>query len=228
METGASLRLTDIVLRQHGPSLSLYIPAGQSVALHSEPHADATDLLDVAAGLRRPQSGRFAVDDAVIGELSGQALRRYASGRGILSARFPLKPSLSAADNVLAGADDLTREQAVDLLAETGVTRVDEAAGTLSGEQQWRILLARALRTRPRLVLAEGPMHVLEPRAATAILDLLSDLQAQAGFTLLLAIARLATASYCQRLVRLCDGIVVEDELIGDDPLVRGRVDRIE
>lgn len=158
--------------------------------MYSEPHTDATDLLDVVAGLRPPRSGQLAVDEMAV--------------------------------------DGLTRVQAADLLSGLGVTRLDVPAGTVPGEQRWRLLLARALRDRPRLVLAEGPMAVLDPRAATAILDLLSDVHKQHEFTLLLAVTRLATASYCQRLIRLDDGIVVEDELIGDDPLVRGRVDRIE
>ncbi len=65
-------------------------------------------------------------------------------------------------------------------------------------------------------------------RGATAILDLLMDVHALFGFTLLLTVGRLATASRCQRLVRLVGGAGVEDELIGgDDPWTRDRVDRI-
>jgi putative ABC transport system ATP-binding protein len=239
-ERGVALSLTDVTWRESGnqgaspvPGLSLNVPPGQSLALHSEPSGDTTELLDVIAGLRRPLSGQVQVDGVEAGVLSGQELDRYRLGLGLLSARFPLVPSLSATDNVLAGLADghrdaVTRQRAAQLLALTGVTQLSGPASAVPPEQQRRILIARALRTSPRLVLAEDPTPGLDSRGATAILDLLMDLQTQFGFTLLLAITRLVTASVCQRLVRLAGGAIIEDVLIsGDDPWTRGRIDRI-
>jgi predicted ABC-type transport system involved in lysophospholipase L1 biosynthesis ATPase subunit len=77
-------------------------------------------------------------------------------------------------------------------------------------------------------VLAEDPASSLDSRAATVVLDLLVDVQALYGFTLLLTATRPATAVRCHRLVSLVNGVVVEDEMTaGDDPWTRGRVDRI-
>jgi putative ABC transport system ATP-binding protein len=214
--------------------VSLYVPPGQSLALHSEPVGDSTELLDVIAGLRRPLSGQVTVDGVDVDMLSSQALDRYRLGLGLLSARYPLVPSLSALDNMLAGLlpdgqhGIVTRDRAAQLLATTGVTHPAEPAGAVPPEQQWRALIARALRTSPRLILAEDPTPGLDSRGATAILDLLMDLQAQSGFTLLLAVARVVTSSRCERLVRLAGGGIIEDVLIsGDDPWTRGRIDRI-
>jgi putative ABC transport system ATP-binding protein len=215
------------------PGLTLYVPPGQSLALHSEPAGDSRELLDVIAGLRRPLSGQVSVDGVEVDLLSSQALDRYRLGLGLLSARHPLVPSLPALDNILAGLPDghpgaVTRDRAAELLATTGVTHLAEPAGVAPPEQQWRVLIARALRTSPRLVLAEDPAPGLESRSATAILDLLMDLQAQYEFTLLLAVTRLATASRCERLVQLAGGDIIEDVLIsGDDLWTRGRIDRI-
>lgn len=236
---GAALTLTRVTWRGSdaedtypAPGVSLYVPPGQSVALQSEPGGDATGLLDVIAGLRRPRSGQVTVDDIAVDQLSGPALDRYVASRGLLGSRFPLLPSLSAIDNVLAVLpaghfDPATRERAAQLLAITGVARLDGAAGSLPAEQQWRILIARALLRYPRLLLAEDPAPGLDSRGASIVMDLLTDLHAQFAFTLLLIVARLATAARCQRLVRLAGGAVVEDDLIGDDPETRGRVDRI-
>ena len=237
---GVTLSLTNVTWRESGsggtprPSgITLNVLPGQSLALHSEPTGDATDLLDIIAALRRPLSGQVSVNAVDIGMLSGQTLDSYRLGLGLLSPRFPLVPSLSALDNVLAGLADgrpgaVTHEQAEQLLELAGVTDLAGPAGDAAAEQRWRILIARSLRTSPRLVLAEDPTPSLDSRGATAILDLLTDLQAQAGFTLLLTVTRLATASYCQRLVRLIGGTVVEDVLIsGNDPWTRGRIDRI-
>jgi len=237
---GAALTLTRVTWRASqaddtsaAQGVSLHMPPGQSAALHSEPPGDATELLDIVAGLRRPRSGRVTVDEVAVDGLSGPALDRYRAGRGLLSARFPLLPSLSVTDNVLAALppgriDAATRDRAAQLLAVTGAARLAGPAGALPAGQQWRILIARALLPGPRLVLAEDPAPGLDSRSATAVLDLLMDVHARFGFTLLLTVDRLAGASRCQRLVRLAGGAVVEDELTGgDDPWTRGRIDRI-
>jgi putative ABC transport system ATP-binding protein len=229
VEPGVSLTLTGVAWRDGGDPLTLFIPPGQSVALHSAPASDASDVLDIIAGISRPRSGEVAVDEMRVDQLSGPALERYLAGRGLVSARFPVELSLPALDYVLSGAPDgTTMPEAQRLLDVTGVTDVISAVGTLPAVEQWRVVFARALRGHPRLVLAEDPTPVLDSRSSTAILDLLTDVHAQFGFTLLLTIGRLAMASHCQRLVRLVGGSVVEDELIGDDPQVRGRVDRID
>ncbi len=212
--------------------VTLHVPPGQSVALHSEPPGDAAELLSIIAGLRRPRSGQVRIDEVAIERLSGAALDDYLASRELIHARFPLVPSLSAADNVLAALpggqpDAPMRERAARLLAITGAAHLTGPVGALTAEQQWRVLIARGLRLSPRLVLAEDPAPGLDSRAATAVLDVLMDVQAQFGFTLLLTIDRQATASHCQRLVRLVRGAVVEDELIQDDPWTRDRIDRI-
>jgi putative ABC transport system ATP-binding protein len=202
------------------------------VALHSVPPGDASELLNIVAGLRRPRSGHVRVDEVAVEQLSGPALDEYLASRGLLYTRFPLVPSLSATDNVLAALpagqpDAPVRERAAQLLAITGAAHLTGPVGALTAEQQWRIMIARGLRLNPRLVLAEDPTPGLDSRAATAVLDLLMDVHAQFGFTLLLAIGRQATASRCQRLVRLVRAAVVEDELIKDDAWTRDRIDRI-
>jgi putative ABC transport system ATP-binding protein len=237
---GAVISLTRVAWRDGGADdapgargVSLNVPSGQSVALYGEPPSDTTDLLAVVAGLRRPLSGQVLVGGVEVAGLSGQALDRYRAGLGLLFARFPLVSSLSAIDNVLAGwpgsqPDTATRGRAAELLGITGAGDLSASAGAGSAEQQWRILIARALRTGPRLVLAEDPTPGLDARGATAILDLLMDVQARFGFTLLLSVARLVTAPRCQRLVRMAGASVIEDVLIGgDDPLTRGRIDRV-
>jgi putative ABC transport system ATP-binding protein len=213
--------------------VSLHVLPGQSVALLSQPVSAAADLLDVVAGLRRPRSGRLSVDGVCVDRLGGPELDRYRAGRGLLSARFPLLSTLSVTDNVLAARlsgriDAATRARAARLLAITGAAHLAGPVSALPTEQQWRILIARALLPSPRLMLAEDPTPGLDARSGTAILDLLMDAQARFGFTLLLTTARLATAIRCQRLVNLVDGVVTEEELTGgDDVWTRDRIDRI-
>ena len=136
-------------------------------------------------------------------------------------------------DNVLAPllagrVDGPTRERAARLLDLTGAAGVAGPVRRLSGEQQWRIMIARALVSSPRLVLAEDPASSLDAQAAARVLDVLTDTHATFGFTLVLAAGRLSTAIRCQRQVSLVNGAVVEDEMTsGDDPWTRNRIDRI-
>jgi putative ABC transport system ATP-binding protein len=214
--------------------ITLQVAPGQSVALHSSADSADVSLLDVIAGLARPRSGQVTVGEVAVDRLTGSAMERYRGDRGLLSARFPLLSSLSVTDNVLAGlgsrrADAAARERAAALLVVSASGHLAaRRVETLSAEQQWRILIARALLSAPRLVLAEDPAPGLTAPSAARVLDLLMDAHDRFGFTLLLATSRIAAAVRCQRLVSLADGMVQADELVGDDdPWTRGRVDRI-
>jgi putative ABC transport system ATP-binding protein len=235
--SGVAVTLTGVIIHSSVPAaagISLQIPAGQTVALHSHVDGTAVDTLDVVAGLRRPRSGQVVVGSAAVHRLGGAAMERYRANRGLLSQRFPLLSSLSVTDNVLAASrsrrgDARARERAAELLLLTGTGHLASApVEALTAEQQWRILIARALQPAPRLVLAEDPTPILKPRSAARILDLLMDAHGRYGFTLLLATDRLATGARCRRLVTLAGGMVTADELSADDdPWTRGRVDRI-
>jgi len=236
---GAAVRLTGVLDwnerrgRLPAAGISLVVPPGQSVALHSRDDSTAVSVLDVVAGLRRPRQGQVTVDGVAVHRLSGPAMERYRGERGIITDRFPLLSSLSVTDNVLAALRSrrvgaAARARAAELLGTTDAASLAaRRVETLSPEQQWRILIARALLSKPRLVLAEDPAPGLGVRAAGRVLDLLTDLHARLGFTLLLATDRLATAVRCQRLVSLERGAVSQDELTGDDAWTRGRIDRI-
>jgi ABC-type methionine transport system ATPase subunit len=237
----AEVVLTGVVLRGEEPAsklraaagISLAVSAGESVALYGRDDGTAVDVLDVVAGLRRPRRGEVVVGGVAVDRLTGPAMERYRGERGLVSPRFPLLPSLPVIDNVLVAlwsqrARSAARARAAELLAVTGVADfASREVDALSAEQQWRVLIARALLPAPRLMLAEDPSSALHPRSAAHVLDVLMDAHARFGFTLLLATDRLATAAACQRLLGLADGTVIQDETAGDDAWTRGRVDRI-
>jgi len=213
--------------------ISLVTLPGQSVALYDRGDGSAAELLDVIGGLRPAKSGEVSVEGVAVHRLGGAALERYRGERGLLSPRFPLLSSLSVTDNVLAAlrtrrADATARDQAAEMLVAVGAAHlVARGVDTLAAEQQWRVLIARALLAGPRLMLAEDPAPGLDSRAARRVLDLLMDAHARLGFTLLLATGRLATTVRCDRVVSLADGHVTADELTDDDAWTRDRVDRI-
>lgn len=235
---GAVITLTGVRIRGHvrrtaADGISLGVPARQSVALYDPAGSTAVELLDVIGGLRRPRAGQVIVDGVAVQALSGAALERYRGERGLLSGRFPLLSSLSVTDNVLAAlrtrrADAAARDRAMELLAIAGVGQLAaRQVDTLSAEQHWRVLIARALLTTPQLMLAEDPAPGLDSRSARRVLDLLMDAQARFGFTLVLATSRLATTTLFDRVMSLADGQLTADELTGDDAWTRRRIDRI-
>jgi predicted ABC-type transport system involved in lysophospholipase L1 biosynthesis ATPase subunit len=237
---GVTLRLTDVVCGSQAADdasmsggISLLVPPGQSVALFSQ-HAGVTAcLLDVAAGLRRPRSGRVRADRVAVDTLSGAELDRYRAHRGLISARFPLLSSLSIADNVLAGLpsgrpDAATRGRVARLLEVTGAAHLSGPVDRLAPHEQWRVMVARALLSSPGLVLAEDPAPGVDKRSVDIALDVLVDAHAMFGFTLVFGASSLATAIRCQRLVTIVNGVIAEDEMtVADDPWTRGRIDRI-
>jgi predicted ABC-type transport system involved in lysophospholipase L1 biosynthesis ATPase subunit len=239
---GAVIELANLVYRSGtgdaggsagAAGVSLRVPPGQSVALLGRPPGTTSGLLDVIAGLSRPVSGQVRVDGVAVDRLGGQELDHYRASRGLVSARFPPLRSLSVTDNVLAAllagrVNESARERAARLLELTGAARLAGPVDRLPAEDQWRIMIARALVSSPRLVLAEDPTVILDPRAAGRVLDVLMDVHATFGFTLVLAADRVASAVRCQRQVSLVDGAVAEDEMpSGDDAWTRGRIDRI-
>jgi predicted ABC-type transport system involved in lysophospholipase L1 biosynthesis ATPase subunit len=215
------------------PGVSLLVPPGQSLALLSRPPAAATGLFDAIAGLSRPRAGLIRVDGVTVNRLGRAELDRYRARRGLVSPRFSLLPSLSVLDNVLAAppvgrAGPPSADWAMRLLEVAGAARLTGPAGRLSAEEQWRIMIARALVSSPRLLLAEDPAPGLDAAAADRVLDVLMDVHAMFGFTLVLTANRTATAVHCQRRVLVAGGTVVEDELTsGDDAWTRSRIDRI-
>jgi putative ABC transport system ATP-binding protein len=215
------------------PGVSLSVPPGQSVALLSQPPGAVTGLFDVIAGLSRPEAGLVRVDGVEINRLSRAELDRYRARRGLVSPRFPLLPSLSVIDNVLAAppigrASAPSADRAARLLELAGAARLTGPVRLLPAEEQWRIMIARALVSSPRLLLAEDPAPGLDAAAADRVLDVLMDAHAMFGFTLILTANRPTTAVRCQRRVMVAGGRVVEDEMTtGDDAWTRSRIDRI-
>jgi putative ABC transport system ATP-binding protein len=238
---GAAIEMREVVCRGgaaeagHGTGaagVSLQVPAGQSLALLSQPRAAATDLFDVIAGLRRPEAGLVRVGGIAVSRLTGAELDRYRASRGLVSPRFPLLGSLSAADNVLAArpagrAGAPAADLALRMLEFTGASSLTGPVHRLSVEEQWRIMIARALVSSPQLLLAEDPSPSLDQRAADRVLDVLMDAHASHGFTLVLAADRPTTAARCQRRVLVAHGTVAEDDITFDDAWTRSRIDRI-
>jgi putative ABC transport system ATP-binding protein len=168
------------------------IPPGGHVALTGASGAGKSTLLSILGGLEPPQSGHVHVGGHDLDGLDGDELASYRRRTvGFVFQHFGLLETLTASENVevaltLAGTRARARRaRAAELLAAVGLAdRAGHRPGALSGGERQRVAIARALANRSRLVLADEPTGNLDERAATRVLDLLEQLPAERGCTL--------------------------------------------
>jgi putative ABC transport system ATP-binding protein len=167
--------------------------------------------------LERPDSGRVVVDGADLSRLDEDALARFRGRRiGIVFQSFHLVPTMTAIENVALPLEFLDRDDAFDAaraaLAEVGLThRETHFPGQLSGGEQQRVAMARALAPKPSLILADEPTGNLDTRTGAEILALMRDLHARLGATVVIVTHDMQVAESCPRVVRMVDGRIAED-----------------
>jgi putative ABC transport system ATP-binding protein len=197
--------------------LAFSVAPGELVALTGPSGSGKSTLLHLIGGVDRADGGTITVDDREVTALRGDALAAHRRRVGFVFQRFNLLGALSARDNVLAPVvpfrTDFDRvARADELLAAVGLAgREGSLPSRLSGGQQQRVAIARALIWAPGLLLADEPTGNLDSRTGAAILDLLLEVRAARGTTILLATHDPVVAARCDRLVRLQDGAITDD-----------------
>ncbi|HTY48062.1 MAG TPA: ATP-binding cassette domain-containing protein [Steroidobacteraceae bacterium] len=209
--------LTRQVSSPEGPltivrEVTLEISAGESVAIVGASGAGKSTLLALLAGLDEPTSGRVWLAGADLTGLDEDGRARVRAARvGFVFQSFHLIPALTALENVLlplelAGRAD-ARTLARAALARVGLAgRVAHYPRQLSGGEQQRVALARAFVTAPSVLFADEPTGNLDPVNGTRIIDLMFELNANTGTTLVLVTHEQTLAARCGRTLRLIDG----------------------
>ena len=200
--------------------ISLDVPPGQFLAVAGPSGSGKSTLLGLVAGLDQPTAGRITVADVEITRLGEDALARFRRDTiGYVFQSYHLIPTLTALENVavpleLAG-EPHALERAGALLAEVGLAgRARHYPVQLSGGEQQRVAVARAVCRRPRLLLADEPTGNLDSATGKQIIELLVDLHRNLGSTLVLVTHDGALAAHADRVVTLRDGRIVSDETV--------------
>ncbi|HEY7870076.1 MAG TPA: ABC transporter ATP-binding protein [Methylomirabilota bacterium] len=198
--------------------VSLDVPAGQFLAIAGPSGSGKSTLLGLIAGLDRPTAGRIEVADVDVTALDEDALARFRRDHvGYVFQSFHLLPTLTAQENVavpleLAGLPDAAA-QAAERLAEVGLAeRAHHYPAQLSGGEQQRVAVARAVARRPDLLLADEPTGNLDSATGKQLIDLLVGLNRRLGCTLVLVTHDPDLAAHADRVVTLRDGRIVSDE----------------
>jgi putative ABC transport system ATP-binding protein len=201
--------------------ISLVIAPGEAVSLVGPSGSGKSTLMMVVGGLERPTAGRVAVAGIDLAALDEDGLARLRRRHiGIVFQSFHLVPTMTALENVaipleLAG-EPHAFDQAQAGLAAVGLEdRRLHYPGQLSGGEQQRVAIARAFAAGPSLLLADEPTGNLDGATGRVVIDLLFQLRAERGTTLLLITHDQELARRCDRAVTLIDGRIVEDAAAG-------------
>jgi putative ABC transport system ATP-binding protein len=202
------------------------VEAGAFVALTGASGSGKSTLLHMIGAIERPDSGTIIASGTDVTALHGAAQADYRRTVGFVFQRYNLLPALTAIDNVLAPVLPYRttwdkHDRARQLLEAVGLAgRERSLPARMSGGEQQRIAIARALINTPALLLADEPTGNLDSANATAILDLLTRLRAEHHMTILLASHDPQIAARAERLIRLRDGAVIDDiQLTSDRPV---------
>jgi putative ABC transport system ATP-binding protein len=195
--------------------IDLDVSDGEAIAVVGRSGSGKSTLLMVVAGLERATSGSVYVAGQDLNALNEDELARLRAAKiGIVFQSFHLVPTMTALENVALPLEFLDRRDAFAaaraMLDDVGLAqRESHFPGQLSGGEQQRVAVARALATNPSLILADEPTGNLDETTGAEVIELLFRLKQRSGATLLLITHDLALAKRCDRSVTLADGHVL-------------------
>ncbi|MCP4294144.1 MAG: ABC transporter ATP-binding protein [Proteobacteria bacterium] len=196
--------------------LNLSLNKGETLAILGHSGCGKSTLLSLIAGLDIPDSGNIILNGQNFQDLNEEKLTSFRAQQiGIVFQRFHLMPHLTALENVTLPLE-LNRQnnylsKAKDLLCSIGLEhRLEHFPHQLSGGESQRVAIARALSIEPALLLADEPTGNLDEKTGENLSDLLFDLVASTGMTLLMVTHNNTLANLCRRKLQLKEGALHE------------------
>jgi D-methionine transport system ATP-binding protein len=193
--------------------IDLTVPRGSVLGVIGRSGAGKSTLIRIVNGLEKPTSGQVIVDGAEISAFSERELRQARRSIGMIFQHFNLLSSRTAAENVafpleVAGTPSAEIKTRVDeLLALVGLAdKRDRYPAELSGGQKQRVGIARALATRPKVLLSDEATSALDPETTRSILDLLGRINRELGLTILLITHEMSVVRAIAHEVAVIDG----------------------
>ncbi len=199
--------------------IDLRIDGGEYVAIIGPSGSGKSTLMNILGCLDSPTSGTYVLDGEEVSHLDDDALAKFRNRRvGFVFQTFNLMPRMSALKNVelplVYGGVPVgeRRERAERALALVDLTdRMNHSPNELSGGQRQRVAIARALVNSPSIVLADEPTGNLDSKVGAEIIQLFERLNHEQNVTLVIVTHDNDVAAHARRLVRVRDGLIVED-----------------
>jgi putative ABC transport system ATP-binding protein len=203
-------------------NINFSVEAGATMAIVGPSGSGKTTLLGLAAGLDRSSTGSVTLNNIRIDQLNED---QRASVRnqyiGFIFQSFQLLPTLTALENVMVPlelrGEKHIRSRALDLLTKVGLTdRGHHYPSQLSGGEQQRVSMARAFINRPQLLFTDEPTGSLDAETSRGIVELIFNLNREAGTTLIMVTHDIELANKTGRIIKLKGGRIISDELTGN------------
>lgn len=199
--------------------LSIKVDTGGFVCLSSPSGGGKTTLLNAIGGLDKPDAGEVWIEDQRIDTMSkGELAELRLQKIGFVFQAYNLIPVLSARENVefvmqvqgVSAAE--RRERSQDVLREVGLSGLeDRRPAKMSGGQQQRVAVARAVVSKPALILADEPTANLDSKTSDDLMDLFAELNSRHKTTFIIATHDQRVMAHIPRLIRMLDGRIVDD-----------------
>ena len=199
--------------------INLTIDRNEYVAIMGPSGSGKSTLMNILGCLDTPSDGRYLFDNVDVSTLSDDELSAMRNREiGFIFQNFNLLPKMNALQNVelplmYAGIPKaMRRERAIEALERVGLAdRMDHKPTELSGGQRQRVAVARALVTKPGILLADEPTGALDSKTGVEIMALFDELHRE-GNTLILITHEREIAEYSRRIIQIRDGLIFSDE----------------
>lgn len=192
--------------------LSLQLPDGDFTVILGPSGSGKSTLLNVISGLERPDNGVIRYDGTDITALSDKALTQFRRDNvGFIFQQYYLLPNLTVGQNVKMGADLASNKDYRAIIEAVGLTdKINKFPRELSGGEQQRVSIARALAKKPNVLFLDEPTGALDEETGRLILDYIAKLQADLHFTMLMVTHNTNIAEMANTVIKMNSGRIIE------------------
>lgn len=201
-------------------SVSLNINQGEFASIMGPSGSGKSTMMNILGCLDIPSKGEYFLDGIEIGSLTDNQLSEIRGEKvGFIFQTYNLLPRISAIDNVMMGLSYISnsnnKEKAEIALEKVGLKdRMSHKPVEMSGGEQQRVSIARALVKNPRIVLADEPTGALDTKTGSEIMEILSGLNSESQITVLIVTHEPHIAKQTNRIISFRDGEVIKDESV--------------
>jgi putative ABC transport system ATP-binding protein len=208
---------------------ALAVQPGELLAIMGPSGSGKSTLMNILGCLDQPTSGQYYLEGVDVAQLSDNKLAQIRGKRiGFVFQSFNLLPRTSALSNVelplvyMGLGLSERRRQSIAALKMVGLgDRLHHKPNELSGGQQQRVAIARALVTNPAIIMADEPTGNLDSKSSEEIMGIFQHLNEEQGITIIFVTHEPDIAQHTRRVVRLADGVIVEDRPVANPRRVK-------